>query len=48
MKCSGWHRHLHIGRMLDIDLIPDPRSKGVKVKLFEKPKSKIVPSTSIF
>ncbi len=47
----GGHRHLQIGRMLDIDLIPDLRSKGVKGLTFWKTEIKeikIVPSTSIF
>jgi hypothetical protein len=30
------HRHLQIGRMLDSDLIPDLRSKGVKCRTFLK------------
>ncbi len=30
LRGRGGHRHLQIGRMLDIDLIPDFRSTGVK------------------
>ncbi len=32
----GGHRHLQMRRMLDIDLIPDLRSKGVKGRTFSK------------
>jgi hypothetical protein len=30
VESRGGHRHLQIGGMLDIDLIPDLRSKGIK------------------
>jgi hypothetical protein len=45
----GGHRHLQIGQMLDIDIIPDLRLKGVKCQTLGIDTCKYVEcSTSIY